>query len=570
IAARWSTQYPATHRNWSLRPLGYRDSIVDANAQKLMYIMLGAVAFVLLIACANVANLLLARATDRETEIALRAALGAGRGRVVRQLVTESVLLALVGGAAGILVSIWWLDAMVRTIPEELPFWMRFDLDATVLVYTLFISLGTGMLFGLVPALQATRVDLQASLRESARSVGVSRSQNRLRNILVVGEIALSMVLLVGAVLMMQSFMRLQAASPGFDPHNLLSFRVTLAGDQYDGIEARAQYFQRTAERLAQLPGVTGAAATGAIPADDGGFHRTIRADGDPRSADDALVVTEVAAGRNLFAALGLSISAGRDFTSQEIADTAARVAILGERLARRLFPGQDPLNRLIRLGAEGEGFTVIGTAPDLQYEEFGEEEESDRLQLHVPYAQWAGRQMSYLVRVQGDPASLINRVREELRSIDPTLAPWDIQTLDQRRLYTTWEQRIFGKTFGIFGGTALVLALSGVYGVMAYSVARRRREIGVRVALGARPRDVMRLVIGRAVLITAVGVVIGVLAALALTRLLTGLLWGVSVSDPLTFVATPLLLAGAALLASYVPARRATRVDPIIALKAE
>ena len=568
IAAGWKTTHPETHRDWGLRGLSYRDSVVDPNAQKLMFIMMGAVAFVLMIACANVANLLLARSSDREREIALRAALGASRARVLRQLLTESVLLALVGGVAGILISVWWVDAMMSTIPEELPYWLHFSVDGSVLAYTIAISIATGLLFGLMPALQAARGDLQSNLREGSRS-GQTRAQNRLRNTLVVGEIALSMILLVGAGLMVQSFLKLQAASPGFDTERLLTFRVTLAGDQYDPLVAKANFFQRAAERFAALPGVHAAAVTSSIPADDGGAAVPVVAVGDARAAEDAITVTEVADGRGLYSVLGVQLRAGRDFTPQELADTAARVVILGQRLATRLFPGQDALNRQVRIG-EHHPFTVIGIAPDLQYEEFGEETLQDSLQMHVTYAQWGTRGMAFMVRTTGDPNAMQSRIREELRAIDPALAAWDMQTMEQRRLYTTWPQRLFGKSFGTFGATALVLALAGVYGVIAYSVARRRREIGVRIALGARPADVLQLVVGRAALLAGLGVAIGLAGAIAVSGLLKGLIWGVSTVDPLTFIVTPIVLTVAALLASYIPARRATKLDPIVALRSE
>ena len=569
VAQRWRSDFPDSHRDYDLRLLHFRDSIVDAPAQKLLYIMLGAVAFVLLIACANVANLFLARASDREREIALRAAIGAGRGRIVRQLLTESLMLAVAGGVLGLFISVWWVEFMAGSIPEELAYWINFGVDRSVLMYTVAISLGTGVLFGLVPALQATRVDLQTSLREGTRSATQSRVQNRFRSALVVGEVALSLMLLVAAALMVQSFLRLSAADPGFATDRMLSLRLTLAGDQYDPLEAKAAFFQRAADRLSQLPGVEHAAATMSIPADDGGISVPVLPEGSTRSMDDAIMASEVASTAGLFDALGIKLMAGRDFTRQEVSDSAARVVIVGAELARRLWPGQDPVGRRMRIGAQ-HTYTVIGISPDLQYEEFGEAVESSRLQLHVPFAQWGGRGMAFLVRATGNPATLERAVRNELRAIDPTLAAYDILTMDARRHYTHWPQRIFGQTFGAFGGTALLLALAGVYGVMAFSVARRRREIGVRVALGARPGDVLRLVVGRAAMLAVLGVAVGVVGAWALTRLLSGMLWGVATNDPATFMLTPLLLIAAALTASYVPARRAMRVDPMVALRSE
>ena len=568
LAARWSRDLPDTNRDWSLHALSYRDSIIDANAQRLMYLMLGAVAFVLLIACANVANLLLARGTDRAREIAVRAALGGSRRRIIRQLLTESLLLALTGGALGIIIAVWWVDAMMRTIPEELPYWVTFRLDGAVLLYTALISVATGLLFGVMPALQATRTDLQSSLRDSGRGGSENRAQNRTRSALVIAEIALSMVLLVGAALMVQSFMRLQRADPGFDASSMLSLRLRLTGDRYDTLANRAQYFRTVEQRLSAMPGVVGAAVTGAIPADDGGWRTDVRAVGDNRSQEDAIGATMIPEGVGFFDAIGAKLIAGRDFRMNEMGDTLARVAILGAGLARKLFGNTDPLNREIRVGQHT--FTVIGIAPDLQYEEFGEDTEQDRLQFHVPFAQNGGRAMNLLLRTQSDPDQLVGAVRNELRAIDPTLAAWDVMTMDQRRLYTTWPNRLFGKTFGTFGAAALLLAISGVYGVMAYSVARRKREIGVRIALGATPSDILRLVVGRAGVLAGLGVAIGITLAFAVSRLLAGLIWGVSTSDPLTFLVTPLLLTGAALLASYIPARRASRVEPMVALRAE
>ncbi|MEX2283906.1 MAG: ABC transporter permease [Gemmatimonadota bacterium] len=569
VAQRWRTDFPQSHRDYDLRLLHFRDSIVNAPEQKLMYIMLGAVAFVLLIACANVANLFLARASDRAREIALRAAIGAGRGRILRQLLTESVLLAIAGGVLGLLISVWWVDFMKNSIPEQLAYWIDFGVDGAVLLYTVAISVGTGLLFGLMPALQATRVDLQTSLREGTRSATQSRVQNRFRSGLVVGEIALSLMLLVAATLMVQSFLRLNAASPGFATDRLLSLRITLAGDRYDPLEAKANFFQHAAERLSALPDVAQAAATIAIPADDGGASVPVLAEGGGRFSADAIMANRIVSTTNFFDALGLRLVAGRDFTPQEVRDSAARVAIVGTQLARRLWPDQDPIGRRLRIG-EQHWFTVIGIAPDLQYEEFGEEVDHTRLQLHLPYAQSGTRLMAFMVRARGNPAELQRAVRAELRAIDPALAAFDVMTMAERRRHTTWPQRFFGQTFGTFGAAALVLALAGVYGVMAFSVARRRREIGIRIALGAKPRDVLRLVVGGAALLAASGVAIGIVGAWMLTRLLSGMLWGVTTNDPATFVITPLILAVAALTASYIPARRAARVDPMVALRSE
>jgi putative ABC transport system permease protein len=571
LATRLRTEHPRSHAGWSFSVRPFRDTFVDAPAQRLLFMTLGAVAFVLLIACANVANLLLARAADRSREVSVRAALGASRGRVVRLLLTESVVLALASGALGVLLAIWWVDAVLRVIPEELAYWIRITVDAPVLIYTLIIALTTGVLFGTLPALQASRVDLHSALKEGSRSAGAGRGRMRLRAVLVTGEVALSVVLLVGAALMIQSFLRLQQADPGFDPARILSLRINASGDQYDSVPARAALYERAIAELTALPGVAGAAATISIPADDGGPSIPLRAAGDDRAADRALVVTTLSSTASFFAVLGVPLTAGRAFTTAEAMDTAARVAIVGRALAQRLWPGQQAIGRRILLGDSArEALTVVGVVPDLQYEEFGEEDERARLQVHLPYARRPYRQMALLVRAHTDPATLKQDVRSALQRADPTLATFDVLTMNERRRYTTWPQRLFGQMFGNFGAIAVLLALVGVYGVMAYTVAQRRREIGIRLALGARPADVLRDVIGRALRLAALGALIGTAAALAVVQLLSGLLYGVSLTDPLTFVLVPTLLLTAALLAGAVPARRAARIDPLEALRAE
>jgi predicted permease len=569
VSDRLAAAHPATHRGWQSRVLPFRDALIDANTQRLMLLLLGAVGFVLLIACANVANLLLARTTDRQREIAVRTALGARRRRIVGLLLTESLLLAAAGATLGALIASWWIDATVASIPEDLAYWIRVEVDAGVLLYVLAVAGATTLLFGLAPALQASRPDLQGGLKEGGRGAGDSRGRVRLRAVLVAGEVALSLVLLIAAALMMQSFLRLQAADPGFPTERLLSFRLVLAGDRYDAIAAKAAFYQQAADRLAALPAVEAAVATSSIPADDGGPVVSIVAEGTDRDTGDGILGMVFGSTAGLYDALGVALLAGRDFTPAEATDSAAGVAIVGQGLARRLWPEGAAIGRRIRL-AEDVRYTVIGIAPDFQYEEFGEETAATRLQLHLPYARLGWRGMSFLARAAGDPALLDDAVRREIRALDASLAPYDGQTMDQRRRFTTWPQRLFGKIFAAFGGIALVLAVAGVYGVMAYNVARRRREIGIRIALGARPADVQRVVVRRGALLAGIGLVLGLAAALVLTRLMEGLLWGVGASDPFTFVAVSAILVGAALLASYLPARRAAAVDPMEAMRSE
>ena len=569
---RLAALHPATHAGWTARVRPLREDFVDRDGQRLMLVLLGSVGFVLLIACANVANLLLARGSARRRELAVRAALGASRGRIVRQLLAESMAVAAVAGVVGLLIAMWWTDALIRMIPEELDYWIRIEVDPVVLAFAIGLSAVTALLFGTYPALHASRTDFGVALSGGTRAGGDTHA-GRVRSVLIVAEVALSLVLLVGASLMIQSFLRLQAADPGFAEEPILSFRLTLAGDHYDPAAAKALFHHSAAERLAALPGVAAAASTTAIPADDGGAHIALRAGGSDRSEARALIASRFAATAGFFDALGLELVSGRAFTQAEVLDTVAAVAIVNERLAARLWPDGDPVGRVLVVGDDDDGvrLTVVGVAPDLVYEEFGEETMSSRLQLHVPYGAVQVRQTAFLVRAtDGDPAGLVPRIRRELRAMDPSLALFDAATLVERRRLTTWEQRVFGQLFGTFGAIALVLAVTGVYGVMAYAVVRRRREIGVRMAIGARPSEILAMVVGNGLRLAGAGIAIGVIAALAMARVLTGALFDVAPTDPATFAVVAGALGTAALAACALPARRAASVSPVEALREE
>ncbi|HEX6133042.1 MAG TPA: ABC transporter permease [Longimicrobiales bacterium] len=568
VSRRLAATYPETHERFSFAVTKFRDVFIDLPARRMLLLMLAAVGFVLLIACANVTNLLLARAADRHREVSVRAAIGAARGRIIRLFLTEATLLALAAGAAGVLISVWWVEATARAIPEEMAYWISFGVDRRVLAYTLLISLGTGLVFGALPALQASRIDLQTSLKETARAAGDSRPRALLRSALVTAEIALSVILLAGATLMVQSFLRLQTANAGFDHDDMLSLRVLKSGDRYDVVPARTAFYRDVTTGIAALPEVAAVAATSSIPADDGGPTVMLW----PRDADAPIGVTTYASTEHFFDVLGVNLLRGRAFTALEVADTSARVAVLGNRLAARLWPAGDGIGQLIRLteGGSEVSYEVIGIAPDLTYEEFGEVSATSLLQVHLPYARRPYRQMALLVRGRGDAAALERPVRDVVRAADPLLAPFDVLTMNDRRRYTTWPQRLFGQTFATFGAVAMLLALVGVYGVMAYTVNQRRREIGIRMAIGARPAQVLGAVVGRAARLSLVGVGTGVLGAFAVVRVLEGLIWGVSLTDPIALVAVPASLLAAALLAGYVPARRAARIDPVEALRDE
>ena len=572
LAARIAQASPVTNAGWTFGAKRWKDEFVGGNMPVMLGLMVGAVGFVLLIACANVANLLLARATARQREIAIRVAIGAGRWRVVRQLLTESMLIALAGGVLGTLIAVWWIDWTVSRIPEEMAYWVTFEVDGTVLVYTLALSLVTGVVFGLAPALRASRSDLTSALKDGGRGSSGGFERSRLRSTLVAGEIALSMVLLVGAALMIRSFVAAAQTDLGFDTGGVLTMRTSLTGERYDAVGARAAFFGQVTQRVLGLPGVTGAALTTALPADDGSVGTVVFVEGQPRAPGEETSVRYIGITPGYWDMLGRPLVAGRDFTPQEAADSNSTVVILNQDLTEQLWPGQEAVGKRVQLviGERTPWLTVVGVAPTLHYEEVGEEDAASRRQVHVPYARAGWRLMTLMVRTTGEPGPLAPGVRRTLRSMDGTLPVFGIRTMDEYRAYTTWHRRLFGELFGSFGLLALVLAAVGVYGVMAYAVSQRAHEIGIRMALGAQAGDVLRLLVSQGAVLAAVGIGGGLLGAFGVSRLMRSVLYGVSSSDPVAFLSIPLLLAGVALLASYLPARRATRVDPIVALRSE
>ena len=571
IAQRLAEQHPDTNRGWSVRVFAFRDQAVNRDGRLLVTLLLGSVGFVLLIGCGNLASLLLARGSARQREMAVRTALGAGRVDLVRHLLAEAALLAAAGGALGVLLAVWGLDLVVARFPEDLPYWIRLDLDGRVLAFTAFVSLVTALAFGLVPALRASRPDVVAELKEGGRSGG-SRRQGRLQQALVVGQVALCLGLLMGANLLIRSFLSLQEAKSGFEEDHLLTLRLYLAGDAYDPIDAKAAFFRRAADRLRSLPGVRAAAATTSIPTDDGGGSARAVADGQPAAPGEETGVSVIGVTPGLFDALGAGAPEGRDFTEEEDAPARAQVAIVNRGLARRFWPAGDAVGSRIGLVESGrtEWLAVVGIAPDVQYEEFGEESAQSRLNVYVPYGRLGYRTMALLVRTEGMPGPLAPAVREALRSLDPTLPTYDVRTMRQVRDYTTWEQRFFGESMGAFAAAALLLACLGVYGLLAHGVSQRVHEMGIRLALGARPKDVVGQVVGEGLKVVGLGIGLGLFLAAAVSRVLGGALYGVGSAEPWGFVGTAAALAVAALAASYVPARRAGKTDPMAALRSE
>ena len=560
-------RYGDTNKDWTAWIESYRENVAR-DVRPIMLIMLGAVAFVLLIACANVANLMLARATSRQREIAVRLALGAGRRRVIQQLLTESVLLGIIGGAAGAALGVWGVDAIVRLLPPEMPFWMVFDVDRRVLAATLAVSVLTGVIFGLVPALQAASPRLGETLKENSRSTSGGVRSARLRSMLVVTELVLSVVLLIGASLMIQSFIRMRTAKLGFDPSHVLTFQMSLEGDRYATDTSRVQFYDQLAERLAALPGVERAGGIAWLPVRNCCSWVDYEPAGKTFSSTDRPNALYNVVSPGFFESMGVNVLAGRTFTPQD-GMAAPRVAIVSKTFADREWRGENPIGKQIRLGANDTvPETVVGVVASFTQDR--RVTETLRPQVFVPLAQNNRRGMYFAVRASGDPAALTAAVRAEVNRLDANLPLAELKTMPRVIAERMFEPRVYGLMFSIFAVCALMLAVIGVYGVMAYSVAQRTHEFGVRIALGARPRDVLLLVLRAGIRLVVLGIVIGVPAAFAMGRGLGGLLYGVRPSDPATFLGIPILLGAVALLASMVPARRATRVEPIVALRNE
>jgi putative ABC transport system permease protein len=567
LSERLVAELPDSHRRWRFSGEPIRQAYIGAEAPRQFLLMFGAVTLVLLIACANVANLLLARAADREAEVGLRSALGASRRRIVRQLLTESVMLAVAGAVAGIFLALWLVDLVVRSVPatEDLPHWLTIGVDGGVVAYVAALTLGTALIFGLVPALYASRPDLARGFRGAERSV--RGGPGRLLEGLVIFEVALALTLLVPAGLLVRSVLALGAADPGFETEHVLTGRLVLSGDRYDAFTARAAFYQGVAERIAGLPGVEAAAWTGAIPADDGGT--TLFVSADPGATEARLAVSAIPTTAGYFRTLGLELDEGRAPGADEVRDTAFTGVVVGRRLAGRLWPGGGALGRTLRL-ENGREFTVIGVAPDLQYEEFGEANAVARLQVHVPYAAAGWRGLALMVRTDAAPARVARGIRAVLREADPALPLFEVMTMDDRLRATRWGQQLMGRLFAVYGAAALILALAGIYGVMAYRVSRRRSEIGVRIALGADSRTVVREVAVRGIKVALVGAAVGGVGAVLAVRAMRGMLYGISETDPLTLASVVLLMLAAAVAAAVLPARAAARLQPAEALRAE
>lgn len=570
VGARLAERHPDTNRGWGMRAMSFRDSVVDRGLRVTAFTLLAAVAAVLLIGCANLANLVLARGVARERELAVRAALGANRGRLARQVMAETLLLCAAGGVLGLQLGSWAARLMALSWPEELPYWVRTDLDWRVVAFTAGAAALAALAAGLVPALRSARPDLVTALRDGARS-SASAGHQRLQSTLVVGQIALSLALLAGASLMVRSFLQLQHARSGMTDQGLLTLRFYVAGDAYDAVEARAELLRRIEERLRSQPGITAAAASSSIPTDDGGHPVRLLVDGRPVARGEEPGAILITATPSIFETLGAPIVEGRGFDDAEQASPRAEVAVVNQGLARRFLP-EGAVGRRIGIvdGDTTRWLRVVGVAPDVQYEEFGEDTAQSRFHVYVPYAARPYRSLALFVRSMTPPRAQADVVRRVLRELDPGLASWDVRTMDEVRAYTTFEQRFFGKLMGAFAAQALLLACLGVYGVLAHAVSRRAHEIGVRLALGARPLDVVGLVLRRGLWLGLVGTALGLVLALLVGRSLRGILYGVAPFEPGPLLLLALVLLAVVVVASVLPARRAAAVDPLVSLRVE
>ncbi|MFL5579607.1 MAG: ABC transporter permease [Gemmatimonadaceae bacterium] len=566
IAARLAKEHPGVNSGRGARVALWKEHDIEPETALLSWLLQGAVTFVLLIACANLANLTLTRATGRRRELAVRSALGAGRGRLVRQLLAESLVVAALGGALGVLASLWGKDLLLSAIPIELPYWARIELGAPVLAYAAATTVLSALAFGAVPALQATRTDLQSALRDGGRGSGARRS--RLRSGLVVAEFALSMVLLAGASLMIRSFMRIQAVNVGMDVDRVLASDLYLTGERYDSASERVDVQRRVLERLAGAPGVQSAAASSGLPFSDydPGERFTVAGRQILRGEEPFAYRYSVSSG--FLGTMGIALLRGRDISERDVLD-ATPVAVINQTTARRFFADADPIGARLRLGldAAAKEVTVVGVAADTK-QDVGDVQMP---QVYLPYSLRPDAHVTIVARTSaGRAGALAPTVREVVRTIDPAVPVFDVFTMRELAARNTWGSRFVSRLFGVFAAVALLLAAVGVYGVMAYGVLQRRHEIGVRMALGARGPDVLRLVLGQGMRLAALGLAIGLPVALLVGRAMKLVLYEVAPADPVTFVGTPLILAAVGVLATWLPARRATRVDPIQALRYE
>lgn len=565
IARNLAAAYPESNAKWGLRVEPIVDRILRFMKQTFI-VLHGVVGFVLLISCSIVASLLLARANSRQKEIAIRSAMGASRIRIIRQVLTESVLLALVGGAAGLSITLWGIDAIGSMLPSELaPFLLRAGLDRTVVTFTVLICVAAGILFGLAPALQVSLTDLRGTLNEGGRSAGFQSGGHRLLHVLVISEIALSLILLIGAGLMVNSFVHLQHVAPGFDTSRLMTCHVFLPESKYKEPEKKRVFYREAVQRVANIPGHEGLAVTSVIPMTwwEGIVYEI---ESKPSVTSEEGKVAQIrGVNPDYFQVMKIPLMKGRVFTQSDENETSYKI-VINEMLAREL--DGDPIGQLIRLPEwEGKSYEVIGVVGNMK--QFGLKSEYSP-EIYTPYLHRPARHICFAMRTPGDPHRFASLIRQEIRALDPDMPVNRMKTMDEL-IAESMVMEHFGMTLmSLFSVVALILSSLGIYGIMAYSTSQRTHEIGVRIAIGAQMSDVVKLVVWQGLGLTLIGVAVGLIGSFAVSRFLSSQLYGISAVDPLTFINVSLFLIAVSLLACYIPARRAAKVDPLIALRGE
>ena len=584
IAANLEQQYNDSNagNGVGVRPLL---EVFVSDIRRALWVLFAAVGFVLLIACANIANLLLARATARQKEMAIRSAMGAGRWRIARQLLTESVLLSLVGGAVGLLLARWCVDLILYISPDAIPRSREIGLSWRVFAFTIGLSFLTGIIFGLVPALQAGVVDVHETLKEAGR--GVSR-KHWLRSSLVVVEVASTLVLLIGAGLLIRSFYRLQKVNPGFSYDNLTSFSISLPEKKYPALEQQADFYKRLLEDLRTLPGVEATAAASGLPLGNNGWQTSFLIEGQPRPPRNQTPLMEAClVTPDYFRAMNIPLLRGRFFTDRDDRSHLAgrdlskyneieremfglNTIIIDEEFARRYWPNEDPVGKRIKMGPDEKALliTVVGVVGRVKMD--GLNQDSMRVQGYFPFLQIPNGGMTVIIKGSSDPNQMMAAVRQQIKGIDPDQPIYSVRTMHEIRAESVASERLNLTLLSIFAGLALALAIVGIYGVMSYAVTQRTHEIGIRMAIGAQSKHVFQMILGQGMALALIGVGLGLIGAFALTRLMTTMLFGIEPTDPLTFGAIAILLTTVALLACYIPGRRATKVDPVVSLRYE